>query len=64
MSRHRPGDRVKLRRGRVAHLVATGDPAARFTLCGMPVLMDDRAALAEDPECKTCYNRPARRRSR
>lgn len=65
MTRYRPGDRVRLRRGRVAHLVATSsDPLARFTLCGMPVLMDDRAALAEDPECKACYDRPAAGRRR
>lgn len=64
MNRHRPGDRVKLRRGRVAHIVATGAPAARFTLCGMPVLMDDRAALDTDPDCRGCYNTPAARRPR
>lgn len=65
MSRHRPGDRVRLRRGRVAHLIAPGaDPLARVTLCGIPVLLDDRAALAEDPDCSNCYNRPAKRRPR
>ena len=65
MIRHRPGDRVRLRRGRVAHLVATGsDPLARFTLCGMPVLMDDRAAVDTDPDCRGCYNTPAARRPR
>ena len=66
MTRHRPGDRVKLRRGRVAHLVASAahDDPARFTLCGMPVLLDDRAALEEDPDCTGCYNRRARKRPR
>lgn len=64
MNRHRPGDRVKLRRGRVAHIVAAGSSAARFTLCGMPVLMDDRAALDTDPDCRGCYNTPAARRPR
>lgn len=66
MSRHRPGTRVRLRRGRVAHVVASAalaDPA-RFTLCGMPVLLDDRAALPEDPDCVSCYNRPTRKRPR
>lgn len=64
MSRHRPGARVRLRRGRVAHIVASTAPddPARFTLCGMPVLLDDLAALPEDPDCTGCYNRPARRR--
>lgn len=65
MTRHRPGDRVRLRRGRVAHLVApttSPDNGARFTLCGVPVLLDDRAALAEDPDCTGCYNRPSRKR--
>lgn len=65
MNRYRPGDRVRLRRGRVAHLVASsGDALARFTLCGLPVLLDDRAAVDEDPECKACYDRPAKRRVR
>lgn len=65
MSRHRPGDRVRLRRGRVAHVVASGgDELARFTLCGIPVLLDDRAALTEDPDCTGCYNRPTRKRPR
>ncbi|HJF51229.1 MAG TPA: hypothetical protein K8W24_15815 [Brachybacterium paraconglomeratum] len=67
MNRHRPGTRVRLRRGRVAHLVAsigTPDDGARFTLCGVPVLLDDRAALIEDPDCVACYSRPARRRPR
>ena len=66
MSRHRPGDRVRLRRGRVAHLVASAassDPA-RFTLCGVPVLMDDKAALDSDPSCVGCYNTPAKNRPR
>lgn len=65
MTRHRPGTRVRLRRGRVAHVVATaGDDLARFTLCGQPVLMDDRAALDTDPHCRGCYNTPAARRPR
>lgn len=47
MTRHRPGSRIRLRRGRVAHIVATTgerNPAPatpRFTLCGVPVLPDD-----------------------
>ena len=64
MTRHRPGTRVRLRRGRVAHVVAsigTPDNGARFTLCGMPVLLDDRAALDTDPDCQGCYTRPAAR---
>ena len=65
MTRHRPGDIVRLRRGRVAHVVApinSPDDGARFTLCGVPVLLDDRAALAEDPYCVRCYDRPAKTR--
>lgn len=66
MTRHRPGDRVRLRRGRVAHVVAHAaeDDPARFTLCGMPVLMDDKAATDADPECVGCYSRPTSRRRR
>lgn len=66
MSRHRPGARVRLRSGRVAHVVAHAAPdaAARFTLCGMPVLLDDLAALPDDPDCTGCYNRSPRRRPR
>ncbi|MGY5764965.1 hypothetical protein ACXET9_07190 [Brachybacterium sp. DNPG3] len=66
MSRHRPGARVVLRRGRVAHIVANAaaDADARFTLCGVPVLMDDRAAVDTDPTCSTCYGRPAKSRPR
>lgn len=66
MTRHRPGDRVRLRRGRVAHLVARTPPEdpARFTLCGVPVLMDDKAALDTDPDCVGCYNTAAKNRPR
>lgn len=65
MNRHRPGDRVRLRRGRVAHVVATGsDDGPRFTLCGVPVLMDDQAAVDTDPDCVGCYNTPSTRRTR
>lgn len=63
MSRHRQGDRVRLRRGRVAHLIgpiSAPDDGARFTLCGVPVLLDDSAATDDDPECAGCYNTPAR----
>lgn len=64
MSRHRPGARVRLRRGRVAHIVANvgqaGDDGARFTLCGVPVLLDDMAALPDDPDCVGCYSRPSK----
>ena len=62
MTRHRPGDLVRLRRGRVAHVVANvglPDDGARFTLCGKPVLLDDRAAIDTDPHCRACYDRPA-----
>lgn len=67
MTRHRPGSRVRLRRGRVAHIVAsTGErnPAPttpRFTLCGVPVLPDDQPATADDPACQGCYDRTARK---
>lgn len=65
MNRHRPGARVRLRRGRVAHVVVTGsEDSPRFTLCGVPVLMDDRAALDTDPDCVGCYDSPAKSRSR
>ena len=67
MTRHRPGDRVRLRRGRVAHVVANvgrPDDGARFTLCGVPVLLDDKAALPDDPDCVGCYSRPAKYRPR
>ena len=66
MTRHRPGARVRLRLGRVAHIVARAarDDEARFTLCGQPVLLDDQAATDEDPDCVGCYNRPARSRRR
>lgn len=65
MNRHRPGDRVRLRRGRVGHLVGGGrNDEARFTLCGMPVLMDDQAALDTDPDCRGCYDKPAVNRRR
>lgn len=66
MTRHAPGARVRLRRGRVAHVVASTSPddPARWTLCGVPVLMDDRAAVDADPDCVGCYNTTAKTRPR
>ena len=67
MTLHRPGDRVRLRRGRVAHVVARysrghTQTTPMFTLCGVPVLSDDVPAQREDPDCQGCYHRrPVRR---
>lgn len=67
MTRHAPGSRVLLRRGRVAHIVATPGQwpptptTPRFTLCGVPVLPDDQPATAEDPGCVGCYDKAARK---
>lgn len=67
MTRHSPGSRIRLRRGRVAHIVATtgerepAPTAPRFTLCGVPVLPDDQPATDDDPGCVGCYDKAARK---
>ena len=58
-----PGDLVKFRRGRVAHIVGrpTTDRIAR-TVCGQVVTLDDQPALVSDPICVACDKAPPTRK--
>lgn len=62
-ARFRPGDLVRFRRGRVAHIVGRID-AGRLprTACGMPVTLEDQAGTNQDPFCRSCEAAPVTRR--
>lgn len=58
-----PGDRIKFRRGRVAHIVGrpTTDHIAR-TVCGQVITLDDQPAVLTDPVCVACDKAPPTRK--
>lgn len=62
-ARFRPGQLVRFRRGRVAHIVGrTPADGAPRTVCGQQIGLEDLAGDPRDPDCRACTDAPPSRR--